>query len=115
MNRKLQEPEGKSDSLQRTEGDTGPAKEPQDGLLTAQDLYLFNEGSHLRLYEKLGCHLASREGVAGAWFSVWAPDAEAVSVIGDFNSWNKGQNPLSAVGSSGIWEAFVPGITAGTV
>src|SRR5204863_7941200 len=102
MNRRPEDPDrAKSDSLPMNEGDSRPAEGRPDGLLTAQDLYLFNEGSHLRLYEKLGCHLASREGVAGAWFSVWAPDAEAVSVIGDFNSWNKGENPLFAVGSSG--------------
>ena len=67
---------------------------PYFSLLTEDDLFLFNEGSHFRLYEKLGCHLAEVEGVAGAYFAVWAPDAEYVSVIGDFNFYNPGEHPL---------------------
>ncbi len=54
-------------------------------LLTDDDLYLFNEGNHYRLYEKLGAHVVTRDGVEGTYFAVWAPDAENVSVIGDFN------------------------------
>ncbi|MCJ7593881.1 MAG: hypothetical protein MUO52_03800, partial [Desulfobacterales bacterium] len=57
-------------------------------LLTEDDLYLFNEGSHFRLYEKLGAHLLKHKGIDGTTFAVWAPDAEEVSVMGDFNSWN---------------------------
>lgn len=92
--------------------DTAPAT---GGLLSDEDLYLFNEGSHLRLYEKLGCHLGSHEGREGAWFAVWAPDAAHVSVIGDFNGWNREANGIHAVQSSGIWEGFIPGISAGDV
>ena len=79
-------------------------------LLSDRDLYLFNEGSHVRLYDHLGCHLAEHAGRAGAWFSVWAPDAETVSVIGSFNDWNPASNPLHARGESGLWEGFVPGV-----
>ena len=91
-----------------------PAEDlPYFSLLTEDDLFLFNEGSHFRLYEKLGCHLAEVDGVAGAYFAVWAPDAEYVSVIGDFNFYNPGQHPLSPKGSSGIWEGFIPGVQPG--
>lgn len=83
-------------------------------LLGEQDLYLFNEGSHLRLYEKLGSHLAEREGVSGVQFAVWAPGAELVHVMGDFNHWNKTSHRLWPRGSSGIWEGFIPGVGKGT-
>ncbi|MBI2961885.1 MAG: 1,4-alpha-glucan branching protein GlgB [Betaproteobacteria bacterium] len=83
-------------------------------LLTKHDIYLFREGSHARLYEKLGCHLGKRGGVAGAQFALWAPNAARVSVIGDWNGWDPDANPLAARGdSSGIWEGFVPGIVRG--
>ncbi|MGE0160733.1 MAG: 1,4-alpha-glucan branching protein GlgB [Gemmatimonadales bacterium] len=83
--------------------------------LSAQDLYLFNEGSHLRLYEKLGAHPATQGGQAGTRFAVWAPNAAAVSVTGDFNGWSSDRDPLEARGSSGIWEGFVPDVGPGTV
>jgi 1,4-alpha-glucan branching enzyme len=76
-------------------------------LMTDDDLYLFNEGSHLRLYDKLGAHCREVDGVPGASFAVWAPNAERVSVIGDFNRWEKGSHPLRPRGQSGIWEGFV--------
>jgi len=82
-------------------------------LLTDQDLYLFNEGSHFHLHEKLGAHPVTREGQAGTHFAVWAPNADRVSVMGDFNSWNKTSHPLRARGSSGIWEGLVPDAGAG--
>jgi 1,4-alpha-glucan branching enzyme len=79
-----------------------------------QDLYLFNEGSHLRLFDKLGAHPASQGGVQGYHFAVWAPNADYVSVVGDFNSWDRGRNPLHMVGSSGVWAGFLPGVQQGT-
>ncbi len=85
------------------------AAQPYFSLLTEDDLFLFNEGSHFRLYEKLGCHLVDVGGVAGAYFAVWAPDAEYVSVIGEFNFYNPGEHPLKPKGASGIWEGFIPG------
>jgi len=78
-----------------------------------QDLYFFNEGTHARLYDRLGAHLAIRDGVAGTWFAVWAPDAERVSAIGDWNGWDRNADPLARRGGSGIWEAFAPGAAAG--
>jgi 1,4-alpha-glucan branching enzyme len=85
------------------------------GLLTEQDLYLFNQGRYYRAYEKLGAHLTSVEGQSGASFSVWAPNARGVNVIGSFNGWNKDSHPLYARGSSGIWEGFIPGTSKGTL
>jgi 1,4-alpha-glucan branching enzyme len=82
-------------------------------LLTSDDLYLFNEGNHFRLWEKLGAHVITVEGQAGAVFSVWAPDADYVAVIGDFNGWDRARHPLGPRGQSGIWEGFIPGVGAG--
>jgi 1,4-alpha-glucan branching enzyme len=84
-------------------------------LLTDDDLYLFNEGSHHKLYKRLGAHLMTADGVAGTYFSVWAPNASRVHVIGEFNGWDKTSHPLQAIGKSGIWGGFVAGIGAGTL
>jgi len=81
--------------------------------LTRDDLYLFNEGSLVNLYEKLGAHPGRVNGQDGTFFAVWAPDAERVSVIGSFNDWKQDRHPLSPRGHSGIWEGFVPGIGTG--
>jgi 1,4-alpha-glucan branching enzyme len=85
----------------------------QRTLLTADDLYMFNEGTHYRLYRKLGSHLRRVGAVRGAHFAVWAPNAEYVSVVGEFNGWDRASAPLSQQGCSGIWEGFVPGVTKG--
>src|SRR6266581_2882097 len=82
-------------------------------LLGEQDLHLFNEGTHNRLYEKLGARLITVEGVRGAYFAVWAPNARQVSVIGDFSSWDRRSHALRPRGQSGIWEGFVPEVAAG--
>jgi 1,4-alpha-glucan branching enzyme len=84
-------------------------------LLTQDDLYLFNEGSHYRLYTKLGAHPISAEGTQGTYFAVWAPNAEQVSVMGDFNNWDKGSHGLRPRAQSGIWEGFIPGVSRGTI
>jgi 1,4-alpha-glucan branching enzyme len=78
-----------------------------------QDLHLFNEGTHLHAYDKLGAHLGERDGVAGVYFAAWAPNAEAMSVIGDWNGWQKGRDALSPIGHSGLWQGFVPGVRQG--
>lgn len=82
-------------------------------FLTDYDLYLFGEGNHVRAYEKLGSHVAEVNGIAGAWFAVWAPNGRRVSVIGDFNGWNANQHPMHPRGTSGIWECFIPGVRHG--
>ena len=85
-------------------------------LLTDQDIYLFREGNHFRLHDKLGSHLLTHEGVAGVLFAVWAPNARQVSVIGDFNGWDRDAHPLQVRGDgSGIWEGFISGIGAGAL
>jgi 1,4-alpha-glucan branching enzyme len=84
-------------------------------LLTDNDLYLFNEGSHFRLSSKLGSHVINNEGARGTYFAVWAPNAEQVSVIGDFNGWNKTSHRLGPKGQSGIWEGFFPDMSKGTL
>ncbi|MGB9698147.1 MAG: 1,4-alpha-glucan branching protein GlgB [Thermodesulfobacteriota bacterium] len=83
-------------------------------LLTDDDLYLFNEGSHFRLYEKLGAHPIELNGQKGTYFAVWAPDAEQVFVMGEFNGWQKETHPLRPKGQSGIWEIFIPEVGKGT-
>src|ERR1700735_2839693 len=89
---------------------SNPAASDRPTLLSDQDLYLFNEGSNYRMYETMGAHLVTRDGQAGAIFSVWAPNARLVSVIGSFNSWGARSNLLERRGDSGIWEGFVPGV-----
>lgn len=77
------------------------------------DRYLFAEGNHHKIYEKLGAHPMKREGVQGTWFAVWAPEACSVSVIGDFNMWDARLHKMMMHGSSGIFELFVPGAWEG--
>ena len=83
-------------------------------VLTDEDLFLFNEGSHYRLHEKLGAHPLIVEGVQGVYFAVWAPNARQVAITGDFNTWDKASHALCPRGQSGIWEGFIPGVTEGT-
>jgi len=82
-------------------------------LLSEEDLHLFNEGNHFRLYEKVGAHPMGHDGEQGTYFAVWAPDAEQIFVIGDFNGWDKTSHPLRPRGRSGIWEGFIAGVTKG--
>jgi 1,4-alpha-glucan branching enzyme len=77
------------------------------------DLHLVGEGRHEELYEKLGAHVREHEGVTGTAFAVWAPSARSVSVVGDFNSWDGRLHPMRSLGSSGVWELFVPGVGDG--
>jgi len=84
-------------------------------LLTENDLYLFNEGSHYRIYDKLGAHILTAGGETGTCFGVWAPNARSVSVIGSFNQWHPKTHPLHSRGNSGIWEGFVPGANKGAL
>jgi 1,4-alpha-glucan branching enzyme len=83
--------------------------------LTEDDLYLFNEGSHTRLYEKLGSHPMTVDGEEGTYFAVWAPDADRVFVAGDFNGWNRESHDLRPRGSSGIWEGFIRNLGSGSL
>ena len=87
---------------------------PIISLLNEDDLYLFNQGSHFRLYEKLGAHLIAGENT-GTYFAVWAPDAEQVFVTGDFNQWHRDSHALMPKGQSGIWEGFFPDMGKGAL
>ena len=85
-------------------------------LFTDHDIYLFKEGNHFKLYDKLGSHPMSVSGIEGTYFSLWAPNAERVTVSGDFNGWNRESHPLaSRWDESGIWEGFVPGVVKGDI
>jgi 1,4-alpha-glucan branching enzyme len=83
-------------------------------LLTDNDVYLFNEGTHLRLYEKLGSHYLRQGGVDGTYFAVWAPNAQKVSLMTEANGWSNSDAEFRPRGSSGIWEGFVEGLRPGT-
>jgi len=86
------------------------------GHITDHDTYLFKQGNHCRLYEKLGSHLITVDGIAGTHFAVWAPNAAGVSVIGNFNGWDPKYHPLKARDDqSGIWEGFIPAVGKGTL
>lgn len=85
-------------------------------LLTDFDVWLFRSGRHFRLYEKLGSHLVKVDGVPGVYFAVWAPNAERVSVVGDFNNWNADEHVLvRREDGSGVWEGFVEHVEAGSL
>ncbi|MDQ2820158.1 MAG: 1,4-alpha-glucan branching enzyme, partial [Pseudomonadota bacterium] len=82
-------------------------------VLGELDLWLLAEGTHYRPYEKLGAHLLEHDGVHGVNFAVWAPNAQRVSVVGNFNHWDGRRHVMRKRGPSGIWEIFLPGVVAG--
>ena len=82
-------------------------------VLTDYDLYLFGEGRHTRIYEKLGAHPMVIGPARGVHFAVWAPNAARVSVVGDFNAWDGRRHPMRVLGASGVWEIFIPGMAHG--
>ena len=83
--------------------------------LTDLDLHLFGEGNHHRIYSKLGAHLETVDGVSGTRFTVWAPNANGVSVVGDFNAWDGTRDRMQRIGSGGVWDLFMPGIGVGAL
>jgi 1,4-alpha-glucan branching enzyme len=93
--------------------DEGRLTESGPAPLTELDLHLFNEGSHFRLWEEFGSQAGEVDGEEGFWFSVWAPNAGAVQVIGDFNQWDPGANPLEPRDDSGVWQGFIAGAVPG--
>lgn len=88
---------------------------PRETLIADEDLHYFNEGTHYRLYEKLGAHTLTVGKQRGTTFAVWAPSAAQVSVMGSFNDWNTSSHPLQLRGGSGIWERFIPEVGEGAV
>ena len=88
-------------------------KELESGFITELDRYLYNNGRHYEIYEKLGAHPKTYNGKQGMYFAVWAPHASQVGVVGDFNGWNPDLNPMVSLADSGIWEVFVPEVGPG--
>lgn len=84
-------------------------------LLTDFDLHLIGEGTHYEKYEKLGAHPREVAGVAGVHFSVWAPNAMRVSVVGDFNLWDGRMHPMRSLGQTGLWDLFIPEVAVGSI
>jgi 1,4-alpha-glucan branching enzyme len=99
----------------RPDGRTERVRDPYAFLPTLGelDLHLAGEGRHEDLYERLGAHVISVDDVDGVSFAVWAPNARSVSVVGDFNEWDGRAHALRSLGSSGIWEIFLPGVEEG--
>lgn len=88
-------------------------KELGCGFITEVDRYLFNNGRHYEIYDKLGAHPKTFKKKTGMYFAVWAPHASAVSVVGNFNGWNPDENSMAPLGTSGIWELFIPDLSIG--
>jgi len=83
--------------------------------LTDLDLYLFNAGDHHRIYDKLGAHAIEVTGIKGVQFAVWAPNARSVSVVGNFNNWDRRRHAMRVLGASGVWELFIPELSEGEI
>jgi len=96
-------------------GNKAGSAAPEITLLTEDDLYLFNEGSHFRLYEKLGAHPLTVNNRPGTYFAVWAPNARQVSITGDFNGWDGSNHLLQHQEQSGMWAGFIPAVGKGTI
>ena len=81
--------------------------------ITELDAYLFGQGTHYEIYNKMGAHVGVKDGKEGVYFAVWAPNARSVSVVGEFNNWNTQANPMKKVGPIGVYETFIPGAKVG--
>jgi 1,4-alpha-glucan branching enzyme len=102
--------------VEYSDGSTYTLRDPYAFLPTLGDLdlHLLGEGRHENIYERLGAHVREMNGVTGTGFAVWAPNARSVAVVGDFNSWDGRLHPMRTLGSSGIWELFIPDLAQGT-
>lgn len=98
--------------IEKANGEIHQCYDPYSFLptVTDYDLYLFNEGNDHKIYDKLGSHVRQMDEVSGVAFAVWAPTAKRVAVVGDFNSWDGVYHPMRLLGSSGVWELFIPGL-----
>ena len=91
------------------------ADELETVVITEADQYLFAQGTHYEIYKKLGAHFSVENGVKGVFFAVWAPNAAAVHVIGEFNGWNEYSHPMTKIGPGGIHTLFVPDVEEGSM
>mgnify|MGYP000465144554 CR=1 FL=1 len=89
--------------------------EQDSNLITEHDLYLFHQGNLFQSYELMGSHLVEEDGKAGVRFTVWAPNASSISVLGDFNDWKSGVNQMERINDSGVWSVFIPGLEKGDI
>ena len=97
----------------RPKSSVEPTPDSFEPTLGELDLHLFGEGRHEQIYEKLGAHLITHQGVEGVSFAVWAPAADHVSVVGNFNAWDGTRHPMRRLGASGVWEIFIQGLQVG--
>jgi len=98
--------------VSKTRASESPESQPEP-ILGELDLHLFGEGRHEQIYDKLGAHAITRDGAKGVSFAVWAPAAQQVSVVGNFNAWDGTRNPMRQLGASGVWETFIPKLQSG--
>ncbi|MFN7139193.1 MAG: GlgB N-terminal domain-containing protein, partial [Limisphaerales bacterium] len=98
------------------QGNSWQTRDPYSFLPTLgeQDLYLFGQGNERRIYDKLGSHIRQIDGIWGTSFAVWAPNAQRISVVGEFNQWDGRRHPMRLLGASGVWEIFIPNVGEGT-
>ncbi|HKP48246.1 MAG TPA: 1,4-alpha-glucan branching protein GlgB [Pyrinomonadaceae bacterium] len=108
-------PSANDGKLRQRASATAVTAPDRSSLFGEIDLHLFAEGKHERIYEKLGAHPTQINGEDGVTFAVWAPNAESISVVGDFNSWNGAEHPMRRIADSGIWELFIPGLQPGDI
>ncbi len=109
----IQESKTKKTNIDVSENQLNPVEKAND-FITGYDIYLFREGKHFSLHEKLGAHVTEQNNTRGTFFAVWAPNATMVSVVGNFNGWFKDANHLSRrEDESGLWEGFIPGVKKG--
>lgn len=111
---KKQKPSGKTLKV-KIKKEKGLSKKSVDGRLSSFDVHLLGEGNHFKSYEKLGAHLKSAKKKKGVCFTVWAPNAKSVSVVGEFNDWKAGKDKMEREGHTGYWTLFIPGLTEGTI
>lgn len=90
-------------------------KKKKEARFGELDAYLFGQATHYEIYQKMGAHLDVKDGKKGVWFTVWAPNALGVSVVGDFNGWEDDANPMEKVAEMGVYEAFIPGVKEGSL
>ncbi len=104
----------KEPQFNKAQNETSMKESEIPSIFSDDDLYLFGQGKEYRIYEKMGAHVRNINGMMGTSFAAWAPNALAVSVIGDFNDWRRDANPMHVRHHElGVWECFVPGVQIG--